>query len=79
MAADHLTLEVANGSTVTVPIDGSTTYHQQTAATSSDVQQGDSVIVQVSPGAAPAASPGSNGGPGSFQLGAASSVTVTAP
>ncbi len=79
LAADHLTLEVANGSTVTIPVDGSTAYHQQTGASSSDVQQGDSVIVQVTPGAAPSASSGTGGGPGGFQLGAASSITVTAP
>ena len=79
LAADHLTLEVANGSTVTIPVDSSTAYYQQTGSTSSDVHPGDAVIVEVTRDGAPAASPGAGGGPGGPQLGAASSITVTAP
>ena len=68
LAADHLTLQLANGQAVTVTIDGSTTYHQQTSATGADVQSGDTVIVQVQRGAAPgaSASPGNAGPQGGF-------------
>jgi hypothetical protein len=80
VAADHLTLEVGNGSTVTIATDGSTTYHQQAAGSPSDVRTGDSVIVQVQRGAAAGAAGASPApGQGGFTLGSAQDVTVTAP
>ncbi|HVQ22702.1 MAG TPA: hypothetical protein VMT36_05470 [Candidatus Saccharimonadia bacterium] len=81
LATDHLTLQLANGQTVTIAVDGSTTYHQQTSATTADVQSGETVIVQVQRGAAPgaAASPATGGRQGGFGGGTASDITVTAP
>lgn len=81
LTADHVTLQLANGQTVTVAVDGSTTYHQQTSASTADVQSGDTVIVQVERGAAPGASPspGNAGRQGGFGGGTASDITVTAP
>jgi hypothetical protein len=81
LTADHVTLQLASGQTVTVTVDGSTTYHQQTSATTADVQSGDTVIVQVQRGAAPgaSASPGTGGRQGGFGGGTASDITVTAP
>lgn len=81
LTADHVSLQLANGQTVTVAVDGSTTYHQQTSATTADVQSGDMVIVQVQRGAAPGASPspGNAGRQGGFGGGTASDITVTAP
>jgi hypothetical protein len=42
-----LTLKLANGNTVTIDLSGSTTYHNETAATSGDVQTGSTVTVQI--------------------------------
>ena len=42
-----LTLKTASGSTVTVDLSGSTTYHKQAAASSTDVTTGSQVLVQV--------------------------------
>ena len=76
VASDHLTLQLANGTTINVPLTSSTTYHQQTTGSASDVQVGKQVQVQLtrntSDGAA--ASPGAGGATSGF--GAASSVTV---
>ena len=78
VASDHLTLQLANGTTIDIPLTSATTYHQQTTGSASDVQVGKQVQVQLqrntsggNPGAA--ASPGAGG---SASLGAASSVTV---
>ena len=59
VTADHITLKLTNGSSVTIPVDTNTAYHHQTAATSSDVQSGASVIVQLTAGV--------GGGGGGFQ------------
>ena len=48
MTADSLTLKLANGQEVTFKLDSSTTYHQSTAGSSSDVAIGDAVAVKVS-------------------------------
>lgn len=45
-----MTVKTANGETLTVALDGSTTYHKATTATASDVATGDSVTVRVSGG-----------------------------
>ena len=84
-----LTLKTASGSTVTVDLSGSTTYHKQAAASASDVTTGSQVLVQVQfdrtgSGAAPLASgapagagaPLASGAPRTFT---ASDVTVVTP
>ncbi len=48
ISATSLTLQLANGTSVTIPIDSSTTYHSQQAASSSDVTAGTTVLVEVS-------------------------------
>ena len=47
-----ITVKLANGQEVKVQTDSSTTYHQQTSGSASDVANGSSVIVAVRPGAA---------------------------
>ena len=72
-----MTLKEANGSTVTVNLAGTTTYHAQAAATAADVTTGKQVQVEVqvagglggqdvpgaSPGAAASPAPGASGAP----------------
>ncbi len=73
VAADHLTLTLASGQTVRIPIDPSTTqYHRQTAASASDVTTGSQVLVQLGQGRAANTAP--NGG--GRTLPAASSITI---
>lgn len=84
-----LTLKTASGSTVTVDLSGSTTYHKQAAASSTDVTAGSQVLVQVQfdragSGAAPLASGAPAGGAAPLASGAprtftASDVTVVTP
>jgi hypothetical protein len=50
ISGDSMTVKLASGDTVTVKLDSSTTYHQSTAATSSDVTAGDSVAVRINGG-----------------------------
>ena len=47
MANGTLTLQLADGSTVSVTLSGTTTYHSQAAATAGDVTAGKKVAVQV--------------------------------
>lgn len=47
VSGDMLTLKLASGQTIQVSLGGTTTYHSQTAASSSDVQAGGTVIVRV--------------------------------
>lgn len=47
ISGQSLTLELASGSSVDIPLDGSTTYYRQAAAASSDVAIGGSVVVEV--------------------------------
>lgn len=61
VTADHITLKLTNGSTVTIPVNGNTAYHHQTSATSGDVTSGVSVIVQLTAGV------GGGGGGGGLQ------------
>jgi hypothetical protein len=84
-----MTLRTASGGTVTVDLSGSTTYHKQAAASSTDVTPGSQVLVQVQfdragPGAAPLASGAPAGGGAPLASGAprtftASDVTVVTP
>jgi hypothetical protein len=80
VAADSVTIKTSSGTTVTVGLDADTTYHQQADATASDVEAGETVILQLSggfrPAASPGASPGTGGTSGSTSLGTASDVTV---
>ncbi len=75
-----LTIKLADGSTATVDLTGTTTYHKQAAATSSDVTAGGQVEVQVQfqprASGAPGASPAPSGAPRTFT---ASDVTLVGP
>jgi hypothetical protein len=77
-----ITISLPNGQTVTLATDSSTTYHQETAGSVSDVTNGRQVIVQVDGRAVggPSASPGGNPSPATGTAGdlKASSVTVVA-
>jgi hypothetical protein len=86
----QITIKLANGSTVTIPVDSSTAYHREASASSSDVQTGTTVLVQLTAGGttgdgggshasgAPDAS-GAPGGPAGRALGTASDVTIVSP
>ena len=79
VTADSVTIKTASGQTITIGIDGSTTYHQQAAASASDVQAGKTVMVQLSGGPRPDGNNGNgagNGTGGSLTLGAAGDITV---
>jgi hypothetical protein len=89
--ADHITIKLANGSSVTIPVDSSTAYHRQASATSSDVQTGATVLVQLTGGGANgrggqapngSGAPGASGAPGTTTgrvVGTASDVTIVSP
>jgi hypothetical protein len=73
-----LTISLPNGQSVTFATDSSTTFHRETAGSSSDVATGKQVIVQLSGrGFGPGTSPGASPAP-SAELNA-SSVTVVTP
>jgi hypothetical protein len=86
VTADQLSLKLASGQTIQIPLNGTTTYHSQAPATAADVTTGATVQVQVQvgrgTGGGPNASPGTGGAGGGtgnggrFQFGAATSVTV---
>ena len=87
VTADSVTIKTASGQTITVGLDGTTTYHQQADATASDVQAGTTVIVRMSGGFRPGTAVGNGtggtgngtggtGNGGSATLGAASDITV---
>jgi hypothetical protein len=69
ISGTSMTLKEANGSTVTVNLAGTTTYHAQAAATSADVTTGKQVQVEVQVAggfggqAVPGASPGADASP----------------
>lgn len=81
VTADHITLKLTNGSSVTIPVDTKTAYHHQTSATSSDVQSGVSVIVQLTAGVGGGGGglqPNASGAPGTGgrAISPASDVTI---
>jgi len=80
VASDSITLQLANGQTLTIPVDSSTTYHSQAPATATDVTAGKTVIVQLSGGRFVGGGNGNGNGNGAGGqgrgLGAASSITV---
>ncbi len=53
VAADSITIKLPSGQTVTVGLDGTTTYHQQAPASASDVTAGKTVQLQLSGGFRP--------------------------
>ncbi len=79
VAADHLTLKLANGQTIQIATTGTTTYHTQAAATAADVKTGSTVQVQVTRGGVGSGGTGTGNSPGNGgtpRLGQATSVTV---
>ncbi|MGD0862273.1 MAG: hypothetical protein ABSA21_05870 [Candidatus Limnocylindrales bacterium] len=77
ISGSTMTITLANGSTVTVDLTGSTTYHNETAASSSDVQVGSSVTVQIDTSALASASP--NPAASGGQTLTAKDVLITTP
>lgn len=69
ISSTSITVTLASGQTVEIPIDASTTYHQSTAATASAVTAGSTVTVRVAGGAP--------GGRGTRSEGTATDITVT--
>lgn len=83
ISADSITLKLASGSTLTLPLDGDTAYHRATSASAGDVTVGSQV--SVTPGGRagnpnatldPNASPGPGAG---ISFGPATDVTLTEP
>lgn len=82
VTADHIVLKLANGSSITIPVNSSTAYHRQASATSTDVTTGTTVQVQLSAGGTPGVvvgqQPNASGAPGGAtrELGPASDITI---
>ena len=82
MTADHITLKLTNGSTITIPVDSNTAYHRQASASATDVTTGAQVQVQLSAGAngggGGGQQPGASGAPGTGgrTVGPASDITI---
>lgn len=68
---DSITIQTDAGLTVTLGLDGSTTYHQQAPAAASDVTTGDKVQVQLGGGVRPG-----QDSSGNLNLGTAGDVTI---
>ncbi|MGD0018965.1 MAG: hypothetical protein ABSD62_06885 [Candidatus Limnocylindrales bacterium] len=75
VATDSITVKLANGSTVTIATGSSTTYHNQTAGSSTDLAAGQTVQVQTSGGAD--AGPNASASPGTQTTRTATDVTIT--
>jgi hypothetical protein len=79
-----ITLTLSSGGTIEIPLDSSTAYHQQAAATSTDVAVGSTVLVELKDqGGAPTvvgpnASLAPGASPGPITVGTATDVTVVA-
>lgn len=69
VTADHLTLKLASGQTIQIPISSDTAYHREAAASSTDVQTGTQVLIQLQQSA-------NGGGIRNGQLPAARDVTI---
>ena len=78
--ADHITLKLTNGTSLTIPVDANTAYHQQASATAGDVKSGTTVEVQVTAGGVAGGGVGANAsgapGIGGRVLGPASDITI---
>jgi hypothetical protein len=88
VSADSITLQVAGGQTVTIPIDAQTTYSERTPSTAAAVTSGSTVVVQLQGGRGAFGNGNGNGGQGGGAtasgapgraLGPASSITVVPP
>jgi hypothetical protein len=75
ISADSMTIQLADGQTVTVALSSSTTWNSQTSTTSSSVTTGASVIVKTTTSASASASPGAAASGGTTRQ--ATDVTVT--
>lgn len=73
ISADSVTLQLANGQSVTIPIDAQTTYHSRSAATAADVTTGSTVQVQLQGGGGRFGNGGGNAGNGNGNGGPAAS------
>ncbi len=79
VTGDSMTITTTGGQTITIGLDSSTTYHQQAPGSSSDVQTGKTVIIDVTGGfrgGAAEGNGGANGNGGTSSLGTAADVTV---
>ncbi len=78
VTADSVTIRTTNGTTVTVGVDASTTYHSAAPATASDVTAGTAVKLQVAGGFRAGGNGGGNGtgNGGTATLGTAGDITI---
>jgi hypothetical protein len=76
VGTDSITLQLAGGQTVTIATGSTTTYHNQTSGSSSDVAVGQTVQVQTAGGDGGA--PNASASPGTGTTRTATDVTVTA-
>lgn len=76
VAADSVTIRTADGTTITVGLDPSTTYHSAAPATASDVTAGTTVKLQVAGGFRPGGNGGGTGNGGGVTLGTAADITI---
>jgi hypothetical protein len=88
VSADSITLQLAGGQTVSIPINAQTTYNERTPSTAAAVTSGSTVIVQLQGGRGASGNGNGNGGQGGGAtgsaapgraLGPASSITVIPP
>jgi hypothetical protein len=77
VTSSSITVQLADGQTVTVATGSSTTYHAQTAATSNDVTAGASVTIKTSTGPT-AGSAAASASPSTTSTRTATDVTITA-
>jgi hypothetical protein len=75
VSADSITLQLASGATETIATGSSTTYHNQTAGSSSDLAAGQTVQVQTSGGSS--AAPNASASPDTQTTRTATDVTIT--
>jgi hypothetical protein len=85
VSATSLTLKTASGQTIEIALTPSTTYHERTAASATDVTTGSTVVVQLEGGRFPggggggptgSGAPTASGSTGGAGFGSASTVTV---
>ncbi len=76
VGTDSVTIKTTEGTTVTVGLDSSTTYHSATEAAASDVTAGETVKLQISGGLRPGGNGGGTGSSDSVTLGTAGDITI---
>lgn len=76
VAADSVTIKTAEGTTITVGLDSSTTYHSATEAAASDVTAGASVKLQIAGGFPRGGNGGGTGTSDAVTLGTAGDITI---